>query len=197
MRRLLLAFGTIVACAQAPVRTAPGIVQALPAAEYNQLIKKHTRTADQYAGFYQTFQASATILTGEVSAAVLKQRGAFLQWEDRTYQSEREKSVQDGTAYAKFFLKFYSPETDYDDLDKGTTIWKLYLEYGGSRFEGKVRKLREKAVEIQTLFPHMDGFSTPYEVSFNIPMATIENGAPKLVLTSSLGSAEFKFANTK
>ena len=74
---------------------------------------------------------------------------------------------------------------------------KVYLEYQGSRFEGKVKKMAEKFVEIQTIFPHIDRFSTPYEITFNVPMTTLETGPAKVVLASSLGTAEFKFPGTK
>lgn len=175
----------------------PNGVQAMPENEYLSLIKKHTSRTDQYSGFYQTFQADMTILTTEVQSAVLRQKGNFLQWDQKQYQQEREKSLQESNAYSKFFMRFYTPERDYDDLHKGKTIWKVYLEYSGSRFEGKVNKMSEKFIEVRTLFPQMDRFSTPYEVTFNVPMTTIEQGSAKVILTSSLGQAEFDFPVSK
>ncbi len=161
--------------------------------EYLSLLRKNTSRADKYSGFYQTFQADVTILTTEVQSSVLRQKAHFLQWDQKQYQQEREKSLQESNAYAKFFMRFYSPERDYDDLHKGKTIWKVFLEYSGTRFEGKVAKLSDKLIEVKTLFPNMDRFSTPYEITFNVPMTTIEQGTSKLILTSSLGSAEFSF----
>jgi hypothetical protein len=110
---------------------------------------------------------------------------------------EREKVVEENGAYAKFLLRFYTPERDYDDLDKPKTIWKTYLDYGGSRFEGKVTKIKDKLVELQTLYPNMDRFSTAYEITFNVPMTTVEQGTSKVTLTSSLGTAEFSFPAAK
>lgn len=187
----------IVGCAQAPKETNPNIVQPLGEAEYATIVKRNTSKSDQYSGFYQTFQADITILNTEVFTANLRQRGHFLQWDQRTYQSERDKVMQEAAAYSKFFMRFFSPENDYNDFHKGKTIWKVYLEYQGSRFEGKVKKMTEKFVELQTIFPHLDGFSTPYEITFNVPMTTLESGPAKVVLTSSLGNAEFKFPGTK
>jgi hypothetical protein len=201
LRCLLLVLGlTLFACAQKPVQQDENsnVVQPTPAGEYAKLINKNTASTDQYSGFYQTFQADATILTSEVQAALIKQKAAFQQWDQRQFQTEREKMLQEAAAYAKYFLRFYAPERDYDDLHKPKTIWKVYLEYAGSRFEGKIRKMNEKPVEIQMLFPYIkERFSTPYEVTFNVPMTTIEGGASKLILTSSLGSAEFKFPTSK
>lgn len=183
-------------CAVKPI-VSPGTVEPMDQSEYSKLIRKHTVGTDQYRGFYQTFQADMTILTSEVQGASLRQKGNFLQWDMKQYQTEREKSLQEANAYSKFFMRFYSPDKDYDDLHKGKTIWKVFLEYSGNRFEGKVTKMAEKAVEVMTLYPYMDRFSTPYEITFNVPMTTVEQGAAKVVLTSSLGQAEFSFAARK
>lgn len=171
----------------------PDTVQAMDSSEYDHLIRKHTAHTDQYSGFYQTFQADMTVLTTEVQAASLRQKGAFMQWDQKKFQAEREKALQEANAYSKFFMRFYTPDRDYDDLHKGKTIWKVYLEYSGSRFEGKVSKMSEKVIEVTTLYPHMNRFSTPYEITFNVPMTTVEQGAAKVILTSSLGQAEFSF----
>jgi hypothetical protein len=182
----------LVSCANQPVAVDNG-VPPLPAEEYEALIQNHTAHTNQFAGVYQTFQADMTILTSDVRTASLRQRAFFLQWDNKQYLAEREKMMQENAAYAKFFLRFYSPEHDYDDLHKGKTIWKVYLDVSGQRFEGKVRKLTEKFVELKTLYPHLDRFSTPYEVTFSVPMSTVETGGNKVTLTSSLGTAEFVF----
>ena len=161
--------------------------------EYMSTIAKNTVKTNQYAGFYQTFQADMTILTADVETAGLRKRGYFLQWDPKQYQTEREKMLQDHSAYSKFFMRFFSPDHDYDDLQKGKSIWRVYLEISGQRFEGKVKKLNDKYVELQTLYPFLDHFSTPYEITFKVPMNTVENGPSKVTLTSSLGTAEFIF----
>lgn len=189
----VLTFSILAGCVQAPV-THRDPVPSLPRGEYEALIKRNTRSANQYSGLYQTFQCDVTQLNNEVLAESLKQKGHFLQWNQTEYQQERDKVMQEASAYAKFFIRFYTPDRDYDDLDKGKSIWKVYLEYSGNRFEGKIRKLNDKLIEIEAMYPHMNRFSTPYEVTFNIPMPTIEGGSAKVVITSSLGTAEFPFA---
>lgn len=198
MRHILILATLLIGlgCTSAPVNNS-NVVQGIPLSEYTSVIRKNTSKTNQYSGFYQTFQADMTILNTEVITAGLRQRGHFMQWDQRQYQTERDKALQDASAFSKFFMRFYAPEKDYDDLHKGKTIWKVYLDYSGSRFEGKVRKMSEKLVELQTLYPQMDRFSTPYEITFNVPMSTIERGGAKVILTSSLGSAEFVFPGLK
>lgn len=172
-------------------------VTPLSERDYAEILRKTTVKTNQYAGLYQTFQADMTMETSEMQTAALRQRAYFLQWDQKQFQMEREKVLQDNSAYSKFFLRFFSPEHDYDDLHKGKTIWRVYLELNGQRFEGKVRKLTEKYVELQTIYPHLDRFSTPYEISFNVPMVTVEKADAKVTLTSSLGSAQYTFPMQK
>lgn len=188
-------FLALASCAQAPISSSG--LNPLPRAQYASLIKRNTANTNQYSGFYQTFQADVTILTSEVQAESLKQKAEFLQWDGRIYQNEREKMLQEASAYSKFFLRFFSPEQSHDDLDKVKSMWKIYLDYGGNRFEGKVRKVSDKLADVQNLYPHVDRFSSIYEVSFNVPMTTLEQGSATFSLTSSLGSAKFTFPNPK
>ena len=197
--RFFLAFITVIlaaACAH-QVNLRPNGVTPLTPKEYAGVVSKHTVKTNNYSGFYQTFQADMTILSTEQQIETLRQKAYFLQWDEKQFLAEREKIMQDATAYSRFFMRFFSPERDYDDLHKGKTIWKVYLDYGGQRFEGKVRKITEKFVEVQTAYPHFDRFSTPYEISFNVPMSRVEGGPSKVTLTSSLGTAEFAFPMLK
>lgn len=180
---------------QVPVR--PDGVEPMSEVQYKGLVKSYTVSANHYSGFYQTFQADMTELSTEMQTAALRQKAYFQQWEQKKYQNEREKVMQESSAYAKFFMRFYSPERDYDDLQNEKTAWKIYLDFNGQRFEGKVKRLKEKFVELQNIFPHFDRFSTPYEVTFNVPMTTIESAPTKVTLTSSLGTAEFDFPGKK
>lgn len=196
MRRILIVLSfLLVRCAHTAVDSAPlaNGITPLPEQEYAEVIQKNTVKTNQYAGLYQTFQADMTIENSEVQTAALRQRGYFLQWDQKQFQTEREKGMQENSAYAKFFLRFYSPVHDYDDLHKGKTIWRVFLEINGQRLEGKVKKLSEKFVELQTTYPHLDHFSTPYEVTFSVPMTTVETTPCKVTLTSSLGTAGFAF----
>jgi hypothetical protein len=179
------------------VPTRPDGVEGLSAAEYGGVVRAYTVQVNKYSGFYQTFQADMTILSTEMQTAALKQRANFQQWDQKHYLAEREKMLQDASAYSKFFMRFFSPEHDYDDLQKDKSIWKIYLDYNGQRFEGKVKKLKEKFVELATIYPYFDRFSTAYEITFNVPMSTVENGPCKVTLTSSLGTAEFSFPGKK
>ena len=186
----------LTSCAHRPPPDPQG-VEPMGTSAYHKLLRKHTRSTNQYSGFYQTFQADVTMMTSELQNGVLRQKGYYLQWDQKTYLAQREKALQEASAYAKFFMRFYTPNRDHDDLNQSKSIWKIFLQHGSSRFEGKINKINDKLVEIQTIYPNMDRFSSAYEITFNVPMNTIEQSSAKVILTSSLGHAEFDFPAQK
>src|SRR5689334_10291967 len=103
----LLPIALALGCAHAPPVIQGGITP-LSEKEYSEVIRKNTAKTNQYSGFYQTFQADMTMLDNEMQTAVLRQKAYLLQWDEKEYNTEREKMLQENTAYAKFFLRFYT-----------------------------------------------------------------------------------------
>lgn len=180
-------------CASKHPNTGPDIVAPVPDSQYSSVIKRYSSKQKKYSGFHNTFQASMTWLNSEVQSLAMQRRGHFLQWTQDKARDEREKLFQEMSSTSKVFLAFFSPENDYDDLNKPKSIWKIYLEHEGVRYEGKIKKASEKYVELKEIFPHFDRFSTPYYASFEIPMSAAESSDVKVVLTSSLGTGDFLF----
>ena len=148
---------------------------------------------NRYSGFYQKAQVQATFLNSEVTQQILKKQLNQLQWSDETLQKEREKAVQKNASQTVFFLSFFTPEKELNDLNKGVSIWKLYLEIDGNRYEGKAKKSNNKYVDTKALFPYHNRWSFAYRVYFDIPLSAVENKNFKFVLTSSQGTSELVF----
>lgn len=191
MKKLLLLSLLLAGCATS---TKPGSISEK---DYERIVRTHTRSADRYQGLYQTFQASATLMTTEQQSATLQRKSDFLGWDPAQLQKERDRTFQEMSTGTKLFLRFFSPENEYDDLHKPTSIWKIYLVYEGKQIDGKVKKLTDKFVELKMLYPHFDRFSSPYEVTFPVPTTAVEQARVKIILTSSLGSSEFDFEPVK
>lgn len=160
---------------------------------YVNTLAANTKSNRQYEGFYQLFQVHVTRLTSEVQNMVLQRKAHFYQWSRQQYLQEKQTDLKLRSTDAQFFLQFFTPDIIYDDLNKPRTIWRLYLEWNGQRFEGTVKKLIAKPIEIQTLYPSFDRFSTPYMVTFQVPMNAVEQSSARVVLTSTIGQAEFVF----
>lgn len=189
MGLFLLAVG----CASTPepaVNT--DVVPAVNDSEYAALINKLSQRQQSYDGFYNMYQAYVLLVTSEMQNAMLQRRGHFLQWNQQQWRQEKEKAAQEMSSQTRVILSFYSPEFQYDDFSKTNSIWKVYMEVGGQRYEGKAVKSVEKLVTLQNVFPFHEKFNTLYELRFNVPTTVAETGEPVIILTSSLGTSTFK-----
>ena len=162
--------------------------------QYEDLIMSQTQHAVQYDGFYNKFEMYATFMNSNVQTTVLQKKSDTFGWDTPTAQRERERLFQENTTQTKFFLSFYSPTPRLNDLHKGSSIWRAYLEVGGKRYDGKITKAKGKLEELNALYPFHTRWNVPFEVVFNIPLSGVEGDAhPVFVLTSSQGAATLKF----
>ncbi len=165
----------------------------LDADAYAKLIAKYTRHESKYDGFYNKYDLYVTFMNSDVLAAILQNKSDMYQWDARQAQTEREKMFQENSTQTKFMLSFFIPSTRLNDLHKGASIWKTYLEVGGQRYEGKVSRKNGKLEDIQSLLPHHTRWGVPYEVVFNVPLSGAEKSAVKFILTSSQGTSVLEF----
>jgi hypothetical protein len=177
-------------CASKPTQT----VGAIPPAEYEKLARALTQKTSQYDGFNQTFQAGATLMTTAMHTAALARRADFQKWDANKLQQERDRTFQNIASSTKVFIRFYTPNSDYDDLHLPKSMWKVYLEHEGKRYEAKIEKTKDKLAELTLLYPDFDRFNTGYEATFSVPTSAIEAGQSILTITSSLGQANFSFS---
>lgn len=193
MRKLALSFVFFaVACSTTPKSVDMIGVDSKPD-QLQSVIDQHTKFFRKYDGLYETFRAHATLLTAATQIAILDKRAAFLQWDTKQLSDEREKSRQEMATQTTVFLQFYAPDTDYNDLNRYNTIWHVYLDVDGHRFEAKIRKAHGKPIEFQAIYPNYDRFSTAYDLTFNISSSDVARRGAKLVLASTLGEGAFVF----
>ncbi len=179
-------------CAQKPV-VYNNTVAPMDESQYTDLVAQFTRATQNYDGFHQTFAVHLTWLNSQVTDVLTRRRAHYLGWDQQKLRQDRDFKINEQNTYANAFLAFFSPENQHDDLNKANSIWKIYLESGGKRIEGKIKRSSMKFVESKNLFPHFDRFKTGYDISFPIPMSVVEKSPAKIILTSSLGSAIFDF----
>jgi hypothetical protein len=183
----------LASCGHSPVQNGR-IIDPVDESEYIATINKYTRSDRQYSGFYQSYELAGTLITSETSQAILKKRGTYLQWDSKSLSSEREKALQALSTQTTFLFSLYTPERTHNDLNKGTSIWKIYLDADGTRYEGKVKKRNEKLVDIIHLFPYHSRWSIAYRVDFDVPTSVAERSSKlRIVFTSSLGASTFEF----
>jgi hypothetical protein len=183
----------LVSCMSPTIKSGAPIGTALSDSEYSKLMSTNTEHKIEYDGFYNKFEVFVTYMNSDVQSAYLQRRSDVLQWDVKTAQTERDKMFQENSTQTKFSMSLFTPTSRLNDLHKGTSIWKLYLEVDGQRYEGKPSKRNIKLEDHIALFPQHNRWSTPYEIVFQNPLSISEKSDVKFIITSSQGSAEFTF----
>lgn len=168
-------------------------VAVISQSEYENRIEPYSKKIETYAGLLNTLHMRATLLNSQVQDAQLLQRARLYQWDEGTYNTEKQKSTEDMNKVTQVFVSLYTPEKKHDDLHKNQTLWKIFLDSNGRRWEGKATKIKLLTNEIQALYPDHTRFGTPYLVTFQVPVRSIEGQPIKLTLTGSVASASVEF----
>lgn len=193
--KYLLSFCLILtACASYEV--SPSGRTVLTQGDYEKIIEQNTDKARKYSGFYNTIDIEGTAITSDVAQAQLNQSAMLSQWDDSKVNEEQAKSNDRLNKQMEFFLSFFTPDRKNDDLSKSNTIWKIFLDVDGRRFEGKATKIKQQLVEVTALYPYHNRFYTPYSITFPVSTRAVENKPMKLTITGPVGSATLIF-NTK
>jgi hypothetical protein len=160
-------------------------------------IERYSAGDTEYQGFYNNFEYKATILNGPVRDALLKRQAEYFQWDKDKTLSERDKSNQEAATETVLFLSFFTPDRHNDNLADSKTIWRIYLDAGGHRYQGKAKKEKRLLAELEALYPYHTRWNTPYMLSFPVPTNAIETQSSTLTITGPLGSRVVTFPATR
>lgn len=163
--------------------------------DYYKAVKTFSDRKQIYDGFYNTLDLSMVFLNTPVSRLQLDQNARIYQWNEDTYTNEKAKNEDRLAKQSDFFLSLYTPDSKNNDLNKLKTLWKVFLDAGGRRYEAKIVKIKTLPSETLTLYPNYNRFSTPYKVTFPVPISLVENAESKVTLTGPVGSAQLVFKN--
>ncbi|UOF01100.1 hypothetical protein [Bdellovibrio reynosensis] len=192
MKYLLLALLFLSACAT-NYEVTPSGHTIKTTGDYASVIDKNSDKVRRYSGFYNTLEMEGTVLNSAVSQAQLEQGAMLYQWDEKKFAEEKAKVEDRLSKQTDFFLSFYTPERKNDDLSKPNTMWKVFLDVEGRRYEGKVTKLKLQLAEIEGLYPYHNRFYSPYSVVFPVTMRSIEGKPLKLTVTGAVGSGVLEF----
>jgi hypothetical protein len=188
---ILICFSFLIGCrSQPPV--VPG-VETLSQSEYMNRIDPYTKKIEKYQGIVNVLQFSATLINSKVAQAQLMQKARLYQWDSATFNSEMQKMNSQLDKATEVFISFYTPERKHDDLHKNQTLWKIFLDADGRRWEGKATKIKLLTNEVQGIYPDHNRFATPYMLTFPISIRNIESNVIRLTLTGTVTSATVEF----
>ncbi len=160
---------------------------------YVDTIERWTDRKIGYSGFYNAFEFHVTYLNTEVREASKRYQATYLQWSQEKLQSELKKVMDELSYDTYFFLSFFTPNLKDNNLGKKSTVWNVYLDANGRRYEGTVIKNTDEFPELIKLYPYHNRWSTPYIVKFRLPSTVSQSGAVKFTLAGPMGKAEVSF----
>jgi hypothetical protein len=171
----------------------PAGVPDVSVSAYEGMVVDRTKKVEVYDGLYNKLTIQATWLDSQLTDAALSHSARLAQWNEQKYKEEREKKVTKNAESTTFFISIYTPERKSSDLASSRNLWKIFLDVGGQRFEGKATKVKQTLTEIQVMYPHYNRWSTPYTVSFPVANSLVENKPATLIFTGAVGSAQLDF----
>lgn len=187
----LLAQGFFAGCASTTVND--NGLRVMNEAAYEDTVDKNTDRIEKYDGLSNTVTVQATVLNSNMIDAELEQSARLYEWDSNKMVTER-KSAQDKAAQqTNVFVSFYSPERKWDDLHKNKTLWKIFLDVNGQRYEGKAEKVKLLTKEVQSMYHYHTRFATPYMLSFPVSTSAIDGKPVRLVMTGSVDSVTLNF----
>ena len=161
--------------------------------QYAEIIDSQMIHDQAYDGLYNTIDMKAVPLNSKVAMAQVDQTARQFMWDETKYSEEKTKAQQQLEKESQIFVSFFTPEKKHDDLAKNKTLWKIFIDVDGHRYEGKASKIKLLESEIKGLYSFHNKFSTPYQLSFPVAMKNIEGKSIRLTLTGPVGSSSVVF----
>jgi len=190
---LLLSFLLPLTTACTTYEIAPSGRSIKTESEYFRTIEENSDNTEKYSGLYNLFNIEATILNSKVLDAQTDQQTRLYLWDDKKAQEERVKVNERTSRETEVFMAFFTPDRKNDDAAKPKTIWRVFLDVEGRRFEGKISKIKLQMSQLIALYPYHNRFYTPYQIIFPIPIKNIENTKIQMTVTGAIGSATLTF----
>lgn len=173
----------------------PEGVKEISLSDYEKLVRSKTEDSRVYNGFTNQLEIFATRIDAEMNDGLMSHAARLYQWNSAKYSDERNKTLLRHGTQSEFMMSFFTPERKNDDLNRSQSLWKIYLEVDGIRYEGKATKDKRNLTELQVLFPHHNRWFTPYLISFPISTSLSERKQVTLIVTGPAGSSQLTFAN--
>lgn len=178
-------------------RENPNLKDLISESDYYNQVEQYTGSDKVYDGFYQVLDISVTLLNTQVSRGQLDQTARLYQWSQQDYLNKKSENETSLSKQTQVFMSFFVPERKHDNLTKQSSVWKIFLDAGGKRYEGRVEKVKMIFSEIKVLYPHHSRFNSTYKVVFPVPVSMVESAESSFTLTGPVGSVKINFPAAK
>lgn len=188
---LLLPAFLVLGCASR--ETLPSGLNIMSESKYQSVVDEYSDSTERYSGLYNTITMRSTLVNSKVAQAQLDQNARIFLWDQNKFNEEATKTSQRLAKETEVFISFYTPTRKHDNLHRSKTLWKIFLDVNGKRYEGKASKIKLLLPEVQGLYAYHTTFATPYSVIFPVPVSQVEKFDSKLTVTGPIGTANVNF----
>lgn len=171
----------------------PEGVRDISTSEYEDIVDSKTQKKEVYDGLYNKLTVQATRLDADMSETLVAYQAKLQQWNLEKYKEEKAKIIAKHSDGTEFFISFYTPEKKHDDLAYSKTSWKVYLDVGGQRYEGKVTKIKSLHLDLEAIYPHHNRWSTAYTVMFPVSTPATDGKPVTLTVTGPLATTQLSY----
>jgi len=168
-------------------------IKNVSGSEYEDIVRSKTQKVEVYDGLYNQLTVAATRLDGEMTEYSLAYSAKIMQWPLTKYTDEKNKAISKGTQSSDFFVSFYTPERKHNDLASSKSIWKIYMDIDGQRYEGKATKIKGQYSEVQAMYPEHSRWAVGYIVEFPIAAALSDKKPLVLTFTGPVTTTQLRF----
>ena len=160
---------------------------------YSTTIKNFTRHDLSYDGFHNKFEYHVTLLNSAVLKAQSRLQSLYSQWDRSDALQNLHKNLDQAAAETTFFLSFFSPKSEVEDLTRSKSPWTFYLKSGQTRYRGTVTRQSDPLSKLEKFYPYHNRFSSAFLVKFPVSTSLIENSPCRLIITGPVGSSTAEF----
>ena len=198
---------TVTGCAGAKNQ---GSAESTPVSEkkmvYRDVFDAWTQEGRIYDGLSTKLISKATFKSAVFRQAYASEYARLYKTEGSEYDklvADQQKAAAD---YHDFVIAAYVPEKSWDDFSKETSIWKIYLTRDAVEQIRplEIRKLKKKDPKLEYFYPYMTTWKSIYHIRFSTvdpktgsQILEDPNDAVTLIMTSVIGSVEFKWKTNR
>ncbi|MBK9294618.1 MAG: hypothetical protein IPM57_09255 [Oligoflexia bacterium] len=191
---LLSILSVLTGCATSSDYEIPNV--ARPAGSLRDAVDKWSQTEKVYAGVMTSFQVSATMLTTEVLEQHIYREAINARRSTAQYQEARSRALIETQNQTQFMVTLFTDKEADNDLDKGRTLWNVFLDINGKRISPKhTKRLHENKAVLKEKYPYLSSWGKHYLVSFPVRVEEVQMLKSTLTIAGPLGAVYLPFPN--
>jgi len=173
---------------------------------YRQMVTRWTQSGRLYRQMETIALMDALYLSRPVRESFIKEYGQVMLLAESEMQEKLKFEREESERFEDFLLAVYTGKGEWNDLEKGNSIWSLYLVYeSGARLQPyRIEHYDPDPAQRERFYPFMSPWKKVYRVRFLRPApaaggtpAEIYRGPLRLVMTGFLGQMTFFWDGTQ